>query len=284
MRALLLVVLLVSVPALAHKKKSTPPPKETPPPAATVKETPKKEEPKPELVPPPAPISDAKRDDAPVASVALDHSQDAPPTNVASPERIGVSLDLWGEGSRMSGDQCINNFCSDESFDYGAGPISASLYVLFQPWQRVRIGPQIRFLGNYGDNSGNGLTFGYQFEGSAVGEWSYRTFEKFDVVLGGRAGMSVLVPGEEFAAEIRRLQAQGAAVWSLPRLGWVAGLNAGLRRQIAGRLYGHLDLNGQVGHQWLFATDQIVEGLRFRKNWGNDIRRLGVSLAVEVAL
>lgn len=281
MRAFLFVVLLLSLPSLAQKKKSQPPPKDAPPveaPAPKKKEIQEKktiEEPKP------APVEAKKDDDAPVI---LDHSQDARPANIGWPERVGLSLDLYTEGSRMSGDQCINNFCADESFDYGAGPLSTSVYVLFQPWQRVRLGPQVRFLGNYGDSGGNRLTFGYQFEGSVLTEWSLRAFEKFDVVLGGRAGMSFLVPGEEFAAEIRRLQAQGAAVWSVPRLGWVAGLNAGLRRQIAGRLYAHLQLGGQVGHQWLFATDQIVEGLRFRKNWGNDIRRLSVSLGVEVAL
>jgi hypothetical protein len=93
----------------------------------------------------------------------------------------------------------------------------------------------------------------------------------------------VLFPGEQFGEEIRRLQSQSADVWSLPRLGWVAGVNVGLRRQLAGALYARLDLGGQLGHQFLFATDQIVDGLRFRKHWGNDIRRLGATLGIEVA-
>lgn len=274
MRALLLVMLLIAVPSLAQKKKSRQ--KTTPPPVVTP--TPTQEEPKQEVT---APAPEPEKSDSP--TVALDHSQDAPPSHVGRPERIGISLDVMAEGSRMSGEQCINNFCSDESFDYSTGPIAASLYVLFQPWQRVRFGPLVRIHGNYG-GGGNGITFGFLTEGLLVGEWSIRAFERFDVVLGGRAGMSLLIPGEEFAAEIRRLQAQGAAVWSLPRVGWVGGLNAGLRRQIAGRLYGKLELSGQVGHQWLFATDQIVEGLRFRKNWGTDIRRLGATVGVEVAL
>lgn len=279
MRALVLVVLLAAVPSLAQKKKSPPPP---PPPPPTEKAEKKEPPPPPPVEKVDPPPKQEHEDDKPRA--ALDHSQDAPPENVATPERIGVSLDLWGESSRMSGEQWINNFRSDESFDYGSGPLAASIYVLFQPWQRVRIGPMIRFLGNYGEGGGNGFTFGYATEGVALGEFSLRAFEKFDVVLGGRAGVSVLFPGEEFANEIRRLQAQGASVWSLPRIGWVAGLNAGLRRQIAGRLYGKLELGGHVGHQWLFATDEIVEGLRFRKYWGNDIRRLSASLGVEVAL
>lgn len=271
MRALVFVVLVAAVPALAQKKKSPPPPP-PPPPVETKSEA--KVEPK----------AEAKRDDSPPPSVALDHSQDAPPAQVASVERVGVTLDLWGESSRMSGEQRINNTLLDESFDYGAGPLAASIYVLFQPWKSVRFGPSVRFMGNYGEGGGNGFTFGYMIEPTVLAEWSLRAFEKFDVVLGGRVGGSVLFPGEEFATEIRRLQAQGADVWSVPRIGWVAGLNAGLRRQLAGRLYGKLDLGGQVGHQWLFSTDQIVEGLRFRKFWGNDIRRLGVTLGVEVAL
>jgi hypothetical protein len=149
-----------------------------------------------------------------------------------------------------------------------------------RPFERVRVGPALRFMGNYG---GDRFNFGYLTEGYLLGEFSLRAFEQVDVVFGGRAGVSVLFPGEEFSDEIRRLQAQSADVWSLPRLGWVAGLNVGLRRKLVGALYAKLDLGGQLGHHFLFMTDQIVDGLRFRKFWGNDIRRLGATLGVEVA-
>jgi hypothetical protein len=193
-------------------------------------------------------------------------------------ERIGVTVEYFGEGSRMEGEQWINNFRADESFAYGAGSAASTLYLLSR-FGAFRLGPGIRFLGNYGSND---FQFGYLTQLHAQGELSLRAFEQVDAVFGALAGFTVLFPGEDFSEEIRRLQAQNADVWSVPRLGWVAGLNVGARRRIAGNLYGRIHFDGQLGHQWLFATDQIVDGLRFRKYWGTDIRRLGAALGIEV--
>lgn len=195
-------------------------------------------------------------------------------------ERIGASVELYGESSRMSGEQWINNFRADESFDYRAGPLAATVYALFHPTERFRVGPAVRFMGNYGER----FTFGYLAEAHAQADYALRAFEQVDAVFGTRVGVSVLFPGEELAEEIRRLQAQRADVWSVPRLGWVAGLSVGARRKIAGNLYGRAEISGQLGHHFLFSTDQIVDGLRFRKFWGTDVRRLGFNLGVEVAL
>lgn len=283
LRVALVAAVLFAGSAFAAKK--TPP--KTPPPVEEKKEVapPPKVEPEPEPAPKKsAPVEEKKTAEqkSEPERKPLDADQKAR-ANFMDVDRIGVSLDLFGEASRMSGEQWINQFRADESFDYSAGPLAASLYVMFHPWDHVRFGPGVRFLGNYGGGGNNGFTFGYLTELYIQGEYALRAFELVDFVIGGRFGASVLFPGEDFATEIRRLQDQGAAVWSLPRIGWVGGLNVGLRRKIAGNFYGRLDLGGQLGHQWLFATDQIVDGLRFRKYWSNDIRRLGVSLGVEVA-
>ena len=193
-------------------------------------------------------------------------------------ERIGVLFEYFGEDSRMNGEQWINDFRADESFNYGVGSAASTVYLLW-PFGRFRWGPGARFLGNYGSND---FRFGYLTQLHAQGELSLPAFEKVDVVFGALAGLTVLFPSDDFSEEIRRLQAQNAGVWSVPRLGWIAGLNVGARRNIAGHLYGRFQLDGQLGHQWLFATDRIVDGLRFRKYWGTDIRRLGAALGIEV--
>jgi hypothetical protein len=195
-------------------------------------------------------------------------------------ERVGVSFDYFGEASRMSGEQWINNFRSDESFDYHAGPAASTLYVLLHPTERIRFGPLLRFLGDYGER----FTFGYLGEVALYGEVSMRAFEQVDIAISARAGASLLFPGQNFSSEIRRLQSQNADVWNVPRVGWVGGLGVGARRKLAGNFYARLDLSGALGHQFLFLTDQIVDGLRFRKYWGNDIRRLQVSIGFEVTL
>lgn len=196
-------------------------------------------------------------------------------------DRVGVGLDLFAESSRMGGEQWINNYRTDESFDYSAGPLAANVYVLANMTERIKAGPGLRFLGNYGTNR---FTFGYLGELYAQAELSLRAFEEVDAVFGARGGLALLVPGEQFADEIRRLQAQQADVWSVPRVGWTAGASVGARRKISAKLFARLDITGSLGHQFLFATDQIVDGLRFRKYWGNDTRRLGVTLGFEIAL
>lgn len=199
------------------------------------------------------------------------------------PKRIGVMLDLFGEGSRLGGEQWINNTRLDQSTEFGHGAASVTGYVLFQQTERLRLGPAVRFFGNYRSNANRGFQFGMLTEALVLGEYSLPAFERFDAVFGGRAGVSILVPNSDFANEISRLQEQGAGVWSVPRAGWTVGANAGVRRPIAGNVFGRADFNVGLGHMYLFHTDEVVQELRFRKFWGIDQLRVGLTLGAEVA-
>lgn len=199
-------------------------------------------------------------------------------------ERLGVGLDLWAEGSQLSGEQFINNSRLDESFDYNAAGASASAWLLFSARERVRAGPGVRIYGNYGSGGNPNFIFGFLTEAFMMGEYSLHMIEKFDAIFGGRAGLAVLFPGGEFGDEIRRLQGEGVGVWSLPRLGWMAGLNVGTRRQMSEKLWLRADINGQYEQLFLFATDEVVDELRFRKGWSNHSIRLGLLIGAELAL
>jgi len=82
----------------------------------------------------------------------------------------------------------------------------------------------------------------------------------------------------------RTLRREGVDVWGVPRAGFVAGLNVGTRRRMGENLWLRADLLWQYRQLFLFATDQTISGLRFRKNWSADGMTLGLNLGVELGL
>jgi hypothetical protein len=202
--------------------------------------------------------------------------------------RIGVGGDLFLESSRMTGEQGINASRSNETFDYTSlGFLSATAWMTTpvpSVSERMRVGAGLRIFGNYAAGGGRQFGFGLLNEVFVNGEYGLPVADKTELVLGGRAGFSVLVPNTEFQAEIRRLQEQGVSVWSVPRVGWLAGPSVGARRQMSERIWLRADLLAQAEQQYLFATSQEISGLRFTKNWSTLALRLGLNLGAEFAL
>src|SRR4051794_39807087 len=129
-RVAFLLAVALAGSALAAPKKQ---PKSPPPPPVTTPDADKREPP-PELTPveksqPEAVEKPAKKEEpkpgAATGAGALSDSPDKAKKEVAAIDRIGVSLDLYGEASRMTGEQLVNQFRADESFDYTAGPLAA---------------------------------------------------------------------------------------------------------------------------------------------------------------
>ncbi len=210
--------------------------------------------------------------------------------SVANPGqmRIGLGGDLFFESSRMMGEQGINASRTDESFDYNSlGFLSATAWMtvpVSTVSERLRVGAGLRIFGNYAAGGGRQFGFGLLNEVFVNGEYGLPVANKTELLLGGRAGLSFLVPGRELQEEIRRLQEQGVSVWSLPRVGWLAGPSVGGRRRMSERIWLRADLLAQVEQQYLFATSQEISGLRFTKNWSTLALRLGLTLGAEFAL
>jgi hypothetical protein len=199
-------------------------------------------------------------------------------------ERVGVALDVWAEGSSLTGEQWINTSRIDESFTYGALGGAANLFMLWRIDERLRFGPNLRLFGNYGASGDRGFILGFLSEASAAVEYALPAYEQFEALFGARAGLAVLFPGGAFAEEISRLQAEGVGIWNVPRPGWLVGLSVGARRPIGGNVSLRADLHAQYEQLFLFATDQLVDGLRFRKSWRTDGLRGGFLLGAEIAL
>ncbi len=245
----------------------------------------------PRAAPEPKSAAEAPR---PAASSRAQAARSTPaPTPVpavATPGRmrIGLGGDVFFESSRMMGEQSINASRTDESFDYNSlGFLSATAWMstpVPSVSERVRVGAGLRIFGNYAAGSGRQFGFGVLNEVFVNGEYGLPVADKMELLLGGRAGLSFLVPGREFQAEIRRLQEQGVSVWSLPRVGWLAGPSVGTRRQMSERIWLRADLHAQVEQQYLFATSQEVSGLHYTKNWSTLALRLGLNLGAEFAL
>ncbi|ATB31368.1 hypothetical protein [Melittangium boletus] len=199
--------------------------------------------------------------------------------------RLGLGPDLFVESARLNGEQGINASRRDESFDYSSdGFLSATLWLtvpVSTVSERLRAGAGVRIFGNYGAGGDRTYGFGVLNELFVSGEYGLPLTDKMELVLAARVGMSLLVPGREFAEEIDRLQEQGVNVWSVPRVGWLAGPSAGARRRMSERIWLRADVLAHVGQQYLFATSQEISGLQYSKNWSTLALRLGLSLGAE---
>jgi hypothetical protein len=206
----------------------------------------------------------------------------------ASRMRIGVGLDLFTESARLAGEQAINESRRDESFGYNSATFLAATLSLSIPApileDRARIGGGVRLFGNYSAEGDRRFGFGLLSQALVLGEYGLPFANRMEIVFGGRVGMSLLVPGRDFAREIERLQVQGVSVLSVPRVGWLAGLSAGWRRSMSEHILVRADLSGQLDQLYLFSTNETIEGLQFSKSWSTFGLRLGLTLGVEFAL
>ncbi|WNG14834.1 hypothetical protein [Cystobacter fuscus] len=231
------------------------------------------------------PAAAARPAPAPRSAPAAARPSESSSKATAGRMRVGVGPDFFLESARLNGEQGINISRRDESFEYSsAGFVSATLWLntsVPSVSERLRVGAGARIFGNYGAGGGRTFGFGLLNEAFAFAEYGLPVANKTEVVFAARGGLSLLVPGQEFAAEIRRLQEQGVGVWSVPRVGWLAGPSVGARRRMTERILLRADILGQVQQQFLFATSEDIDGLRYTKNWSTLALRLGLSLGVE---
>jgi hypothetical protein len=275
-------------PAPSEPEPAAPAKEAAPEPAAAAPASASERAPEPGEPPPPPAVAKAA---APKPAKASRPSEPSPkasssdsPTAVL--DRIGVGVDGFLGGGGVKGEQWINATRLDESFTYAHPGLSGTAWLLLRHGsvERLRYGPALRVYGNYAAMEGQNFTFGPLFEGLITGEYSLPAIEKFDGILGARAGLAVLIPGGDFEAEIARLRREGVDVWGVPRAGFAAGLNVGTRRRMGEHLWLRADILWQYRQLFLFATDQNISGLRFRKSWSADGMTLGLNLGVELAL
>jgi hypothetical protein len=260
-----------AAPAAREPEAASPPPPTRAAAAAAAGESPapvKAAAPAPRTAPPPA----AQASGQPAAAAR-------------PPPRLGLGLDLFGEGARMSGGQWINASHREESFDYGSQKfLSASAWLLFARTERLRFGPGVRVFGNYAAGGDRPFTFGLLTEALALAEYGLPVHGPYEVVVGARGGLALLIPGGALSEEIHRLRTEGASVWNVPRMGWVGGLSVGGRRQMTQRILLRADLGLQLEKLYLFSTSQQIDGLQFQKDWHTQALRLGLTLGAEFSL
>jgi hypothetical protein len=285
LRALVALLVLTALGADAAPRRTRSKPRPAP---AAAPATAAAAEPAPAAAEPPPPPAEAPAPRPAVRTAAAAPAPRPAPEAPARrpPPRLGLGLDLFGEGSHMSGGQWINASHRDESFDYSSSKfLSATAWLHFAKSERLRWGPGLRVFGNYAAGGNRSYSFGLLTEAFATGEYGLPVSERFEVVMAGRAGLALLVPGGAFSEEIRRLRAEGASgVWPVPRVGWLLGLSAGARRRMSERISLRADLGLNLERLYLFRTDQEVSGLHFQKNWTTQALRLGLTLGAEFAL
>lgn len=262
-------------PTKAAEAEKTPAPEKAPAKAAAPQKT-------------PAPQKVAKPEKEPVPERPMSVVQAEERARLSSRMRVGIGLDLFTEKSHLSGAQAINASRTDESFDYKSHTFLAATLSMSIPApvlsDRARLGGAVRMFGNYSASGNRSFGFGLLNQAFVTGEYGLPVANRMEVVFGGRAGLSMLLPGRDFSKEIDRLQIQGVDVWSVPRVGWLAGLSVGGRRQMNEHIHLRADLSAQLDKTYLFATTQEIEGLKFSKDWSTTALRLGFTLGAEFSL
>jgi hypothetical protein len=238
---------------------------------------PEKVSPPPESAPVPAPIEVAR-------------APESPPWYRRGPA-ITLGLGFHLDDGTMRGTDRRSILVTDETYEFSNdSKLFASLGLLAQVGERLRVGGVARYFGSYGIKPR--MTTGAQapkrklgtlFEVAAQGEYVLPLVPRWDLTAGVQGGLAVLVPGGQFEEEIRTLQNQGASVWDVPRLGYFLGPRVGVRWALADRVFLRGDIDVTWCQTFLYLTHDDVAGVDFEKKRRANVIREVLSLALEVS-
>jgi len=151
-----------------------------------------------------------------------------------------------------------------------------------------RVGGELRYLGEYATERDDGdrdkHILGPLFELGFRGDWTTPLAERLGLVVGLRFGLTILVPGKDFADEIDRLADEGVPTSDGPRLGLSLLPSVGARYALHERLHARFDLG--FGWTWLdlFDVDAGVQGVQYVRDTTLSGTRFEVALGVELTL
>ncbi|MEL6180613.1 MAG: hypothetical protein AAFS10_16755 [Myxococcota bacterium] len=208
------------------------------------------------------------------------------------PDAVGVAVSAYFEDGSV--DDTFRTSVIDQSdpFDYeNDSSWSLGLSYLTHATASVRYGGELRYLGNYsvtregveGDQDPD-FTFGPLLEAVARAEWLVPIVKKrWTLLVGGQAGLAMLIPGRDLERQIEELQDEGVGVWSGPRFGYVIGAQVGVRHPVWDRLSLRLDYGIQGSRILVYNTDDEVNGIPVERDTTLRILRHQVALGAEVS-
>lgn len=205
-----------------------------------------------------------------------------------------VGVGVFGEGSDVEGNERIEVRDNERNFEYSSDSfLNGSLRVLRPLSGSVFWGGGVTYYGTYRGLIDEGedtpdppdtYEFGPLLELGVLLEWRIGVTEKIDLALGAQAGLALLFPGGDLAAEIKRLKDQDVGVWDLPRPGYFLAPQIGARWKLDERLA----LRGDLLFKWerlhLFGIDEVVDGVEYERHSQANILRTEFVVGLEIAL
>lgn len=171
---------------------------------------------------------------------------------------------------------------------------SGSLWVLLPLADSFRFGGGFTYYGSYAyipdnadeDDDNPEVVLGPLMEITGRFEWLLPLEGDFDLILGAHAGLALLIPDEDFEAEIESLQNQNVSVAgpAVPRLGYVVGPVVATRWRVHEMLAIRSDLAFFWEQIFLFQTEDNVNGVPFLLEQRADILRFKFGLSLELTL
>ncbi len=216
----------------------------------------------------------------------------------AQDKLVGVGLGFYSDDGQLNGTERVAVQAprrQDRAFD-SVNRAAFSLWGLKSFSPKLRAGGALRYYGGYAtrdqvpddtpdDQLPDAYGFGTWIDLTGQVEWHtpIALDGKLQFVLGGQLGLTVLLPGDEFEAEIERLQEQNVGVWGVPRVGFHFGPQVGVRFQLIELVAVRVDLGLRYNRVALFSTSEEVDGVAFSKDWDLNILRQDATLGVEIA-
>lgn len=216
------------------------------------------------------------------------------PTPADAQARIGVGPGGFAESGQLQAHQSYDGDSTDHGFEYRNTDYTGVRLHYLRPYDDVlTIGVGLGFDGIYRADMLDASNFpgstriyelGPLFDLFATAEWRLPFAEGAEAGIGGRLGMSAVIPTGDLAAEIDDLRSRDFDVNGLPRFGWSFESYGVATRRLSSRLW----LRTEVGIQWqtisLFRLQQTRGDSTYRRQWstGTMRGRIGISVVFQL--
>ena len=221
-------------------------------------------------------------------------------TDAAAQTVLGVSSGLYLEDGRLHAKQKMGDQEEqDQSYDFRPDNfLSGSLWFLLQLSPRLRVGSDLEYMGTYASLTRpteqqrqqpnfepRRFEFGRLLEFYGRFEFLVPALPNVDLILGAAVGMPFLFPRGDLKNDIEDLQDRGAAVWKVPRTGYLVGPMLSGRWKYDEHLYLRSDLQMKWEQIFVYRTSGgLDDGTSFTRRWTTGSLRYQVNFAIEVLL
>lgn len=217
------------------------------------------------------------------------------PAVASAQQYIGTGAGLYTDDGDLTGERRVDLQEDDESFSYEAhNTLSGGIWYLRHASENIRWGGGLRYYGSFevleipeeedSDDEIQPYELGQLTDFYLQAEYLVPFGGNKAFIIGAQIGPSLLMPDGEFQREIDALKDEGVGVWDSPRIGYNIAPQIGGKWEFDDRLAVRADLGMRYESLYLFAVDDNVDGVSYKRDWTTSTLRYEFGLAMEIRL